>query len=116
MLQDDSKFGDFMQQPEAPETHEKNSGAGSGIIGMLEVCESDSARIRANPPVRPKPAELGFGTAARIRPNSDLGRPPESGRTQIEDDRPNPAEKHIKHDRNQSFGQLLHVLGSNLNL
>ena len=28
----------------------------------------------------------------RIRPNSDLGRPPESGRTQIWDGRPNPAE------------------------
>ena len=52
-----------------------------------------SARIRPNPPVRPNPAELGFGTAARIRPNSDLGRPPESGRTQIWDGRPNPAEK-----------------------
>ena len=39
-----------------------------------------SARIRPNPPVRPNPAELGFGTVARIRPNSDWGRPPESGR------------------------------------
>ena len=54
-----------------------------------------SARIRPNPPVRPNPAELRLGTAARIRPNSDLGRPSESGRTQIGDDRPNPAEKYI---------------------
>ena len=29
---------------------------------------------------RPNPAELRFGTAVRIRPNSDWGRPPESGR------------------------------------
>ena len=67
-----------------------------------------SARIRPNPPVRPNPAELRFGdgrpnpaglrfgTAARIRPTSDLGRPSESGRNQIGDDRPNPAEKNIK--------------------
>ena len=54
-----------------------------------------SARIRPNPPVRPNPAELRLGTAAQIRPNSDLGRPPESGRIQIGDDRPNLAEKHI---------------------
>ena len=44
-----------------------------------------SARIWPNPPVRPNPAELRFGTAVRIRPNSDLGRPSESGRTQIGD-------------------------------
>ena len=50
--------------------------------------------------------------SVRIRPNSDLGRPPESGRTLIGDDRPNPAEKQIKHDRNQNFGLILHVLGS----
>merc|ERR1719163_2422646 len=43
MLQDDDKFGAFMQQPKAPEKHEKNSGAGSGIISMLEVVESDFA-------------------------------------------------------------------------
>ena len=47
-----------------------------------------------------------------MRPNSDWGRPPESGRTQIGDDRPNPAEKNIKHYRNQSCGLILHVLGS----
>ena len=47
-----------------------------------------AARIRPNPPARPNlaeparpnPAELGNGTAARIRPNSDM------------DDRPSPAE------------------------
>jgi len=43
MLQDDSKFGAFMQQPAAPETHSKSSGAGGSIINILEVCESDFA-------------------------------------------------------------------------
>merc|ERR1712194_847300 len=43
MLQDDSKLGAFMQQPAAPETHSKSSGAGGSIINILEVCESDFA-------------------------------------------------------------------------
>merc|ERR1712038_1473839 len=43
MLQDDSKFGAFMQQPAAPETHSKAQGAGESIINILEVCESDFA-------------------------------------------------------------------------
>ena len=51
---------------------------------------------------RPNPAELRLGTAVRIRPNSDW------------DDRPNPAEKHIKHHRNQSVDEIAHVLGSKL--
>merc|ERR1719324_1961703 len=34
----------LVQQPPMPETHEKASGAGSSIIGILEVCESDFAK------------------------------------------------------------------------
>jgi len=43
MLQDDASFGAFMQQPKAPEQHEKSSGAGGSIISILEICESDFA-------------------------------------------------------------------------
>jgi len=43
MLQDDSKFGAYLQQPAAPEKHGKSSGAGGSIIDVLEVCESDFA-------------------------------------------------------------------------
>merc|ERR1712238_586095 len=43
MLQDDGKFGAFMQQPAAPETHSKSQGAGESIINILQVCESDFA-------------------------------------------------------------------------
>mmetsp|Transcript_101654 Transcript_101654/g.285583 ORF Transcript_101654/g.285583 Transcript_101654/m.285583 type:complete len:701 (+) Transcript_101654:63-2165(+) len=42
LLQDDG-FGAFMQQPAAPVKHEKSSGAGGSIIGILEVVESDFA-------------------------------------------------------------------------
>merc|ERR1719375_625535 len=34
----------LVQQPPLPEKHEKASGAGSSIIGILEVCESDFAK------------------------------------------------------------------------
>merc|ERR1719382_1526034 len=43
MLQDESKFGAFMQQPAKPELHSKSGGAGESIINILEVCESDFA-------------------------------------------------------------------------
>merc|ERR1712232_491991 len=44
MLQNDKNFGDFMQQPAAPESHSKAGGAGSSIINMLEVVESDFSK------------------------------------------------------------------------
>merc|ERR1719323_2601459 len=43
MLQDDSKFGAFMQQPAKPVLHAKSQGAGESIINILQVCESDFA-------------------------------------------------------------------------
>jgi len=43
LIQDDKTFGAFMQQPAAPQQHEKSSGAGGSIINILEVCESDFA-------------------------------------------------------------------------
>merc|ERR1711957_678722 len=43
LLQDDAKFGAFMQQPAAPVKHSKAGGAGQSIVGILEVVESDFA-------------------------------------------------------------------------
>jgi hypothetical protein len=39
----DSKFDAFMQQPPKPEKHSKAGGAGTSIVGILEVVESDFA-------------------------------------------------------------------------
>jgi len=41
LVQNDATFGAFMQQPAEPVMHSKAAGAGGGIIGILEVCESD---------------------------------------------------------------------------
>jgi len=43
LLQDGSPMAALMQQPEPPPPHEKSTGAGQGIISILEVCESDFA-------------------------------------------------------------------------
>jgi chromosome segregation ATPase len=44
MIQNDASFGSFMQQPDPPAKHQKSSGAGQSIIGILEVCESDFSK------------------------------------------------------------------------
>jgi hypothetical protein len=40
----EASFTAMMQQPAKPEIHESSGGAGQGIIGMLEVIESDFAK------------------------------------------------------------------------
>merc|ERR1711956_76420 len=43
LLQGGAQFSVMMQQPAMPATHGKATGAGQGIINILEVCESDFA-------------------------------------------------------------------------
>jgi len=43
LIQDDAKFGAFMQQPAPPQGHSKSGGAGGSIINILQVAESDTA-------------------------------------------------------------------------
>merc|ERR1719311_1592390 len=43
MLQSDTQFGAFMQQPPIPQTHAPATGAGGSVISILEVVEADFA-------------------------------------------------------------------------
>lgn len=44
MIQSGAEFGAMMSQPAMPDLHVKATGAGSSIIGILEVVESDFAK------------------------------------------------------------------------
>merc|ERR1712012_1154399 len=50
----------FVQQPAAPEVHQSSGGAGSSIIGMLEVIESDFSKNLAELSLAEDEAETGY--------------------------------------------------------
>merc|ERR1719218_484234 len=60
MVQEDAKFSDFMQQPAKPAAHAKASGAGSSIINILEVCESDFANNLAKEETEEADAQASY--------------------------------------------------------
>jgi len=56
----------FVQQPAAPEYHNKASGSGSGIIGMLEVIESDFGRSLAQATTDEDSSEMEYEKTSQI--------------------------------------------------
>merc|ERR1719359_741753 len=60
LLQQSGGLGAFMQQPAVPDKHEKASGAGGGIISMLEVIESDFAKNLAQEEEEEAAAQANF--------------------------------------------------------
>merc|ERR1719361_2366269 len=60
MIQSGSDMSSMMQQPAMPEKHVKAGDAGSSIIGILEVCESDFAKNLAEETSEEDDAEAAY--------------------------------------------------------
>merc|ERR1712190_528072 len=60
MLQADADMKSIMSQPAMPEKHVKAGDAGSSIIGILEVCESDFAKNLASESSEEDDAEAAY--------------------------------------------------------
>lgn len=56
----------LLQQPAAPEYHKKASGSGGGIIGMLEVIESDFGKSLAQATTDEDSAEMEYDKTTQI--------------------------------------------------
>merc|ERR1719235_82621 len=60
MIQAGSDMSSMMKQPAMPEKHMKAGDAGSSIIGILEVCESDFAKNLAEETSEEDDAEAAY--------------------------------------------------------
>lgn len=70
MIQGSSDFATMMEQPAAPGAHEKAQGAGSSVISMLEVVESDFAKDLATEETAEADAEAEYQKTTQTNKNT----------------------------------------------